>query len=375
MDHYDAEAEISEIVDGIEDLAHGDPRLKEWQRAIDVADREKMLEDQIWLRLQYLAEADFYADGMKMLVAYPSLLKLLDEEQRTVGTTENVYHVLWDYKWLISQSQHFYQVSPEQLERMAEDFKRRLLENGYSLQPYYQEMFYYYRWLDPEKAKDFYSEYRKLPRNELSDCIACGKLKEVEYYFAAGQREEAFLCAQPILDKRMTCKEMPYGLYQVFLKDAIWQALEGVMFSQGEMEKLSFYAEQYRYACVRLEILKGKTGILFQYYCLFEPNRALGWFKKNCMFPDIWKNPEDIMEFARGAMLFFGKVIGKDHYRMIMPKEYAFYREDNQYSVSELYGHYKSMELDLVKKFEKGKHSDYYRKKHEAYIAYVEGNR
>lgn len=374
MEKMDAEAEMQAIVDGIDELAHGDPRLKEWQRAIDIADREKILDWQIWLRRQYLEEADFYADGMKMMVMYPSLLKLLDEEQRTVGTTENTYHVLWDYKWLLQEVQSYYQVPTEQMERMGEDFRRRLLENGHSEQPFYQQMFDIYRNTDQEKAKKYFEACRGLKRDSLSDCVACGKLKEVDYYFAIGQREEAFRCAQPILDKRMTCKVMPYALYDTFLEDAIRQVLGGNMLSPKETEPLPYYAEQVRYSIVRLELLQGDCGTLLQYYCLFEPDRALGWFKKNCLFPDIWKNPARVLDFAYGAMLFFGKVLKKDSYRMKMPKEYALYREDNLYSVPEVYAYYKGMALDLMEKFEKAKHSDYYRKQCGTYLRFIEGD-
>ena len=369
-----AEAEIQQIIDGVEQFEHGDPRLKELQRAMDIADKENLLEKQIYTRMLYIDEACFYDDGMKLMTVFPSYLKLVDLEQKTVGKNDDVFHALWRYKWILNGARHFYQVSNEQVERMAQDFKRRLLENGYSEQAVYKQLYSIYRFTDPEKAKQYYQAYKRLARDGMSDCRACEMNAEVHYFFTLGQRERAYQRAVPILEGAVTCGEMPYAVYESFVMDAIDQALNGKLLLPNEMEKLSEYAAGVRHAITRLELLQGSTGVLLQYYALFEPNKALGWFKKNYEFPVIWKNPSSVLEFAYGAMLFFGKLLGKKTYRMKMPANYPLYQESNSYNVQEVYDYYKSMAHDLMEKFEKGKQSDYFRKVYDAHVRWIGGD-
>ena len=60
------------------------------------------------------------------------------------GEDENIEDILWRYKHLIENARSFYQISLEQFERFNADFKRRCVEQGFSLRAYYDKSFYFY---------------------------------------------------------------------------------------------------------------------------------------------------------------------------------------------------------------------------------------
>ena len=87
---------------------------------------------------------------MEMFVVYPEILSLHDQRVKEYGHDPHTFNVLWRYKWLLENSDYFYQISIPQYERFWQDCKRRYLQNNYSLRPLYQHKIAFYSNIDKE---------------------------------------------------------------------------------------------------------------------------------------------------------------------------------------------------------------------------------
>lgn len=328
---------------------HGEKRLELIKLAYEEADQRNDFEDRINWRLEYLDEADFYVDPFRMFLVYPELLKISDEHYKETGWYYRYFEILWDYKWVLEHCQNFYQISVEQFENMAEDFKKRCLEANYSLDMYYYFKFSFHKNTDFEKAEAYYQEYLKQPRTRLSDCHACARNAEVSYLLHKGDLERAKDRARPLLMKTLTCKEMPGCTYGNF----VYYYVENLLaHKEVEIEDIQQQAMGLRHFITYKQVCLDYVGILLMYYSICDRGKALAWFKKYYNFLDKVYTPMFKFYFELGMMLLLKKNIDKKEYKMKLPKDYKFYQETDRYDIAMLYDYYKKSALEYAQKID-----------------------
>lgn len=103
------------------------------KQAITIADSHNDIEWGYDLRISLMDTCD---GVMKNTEALPAFVWLLDACDRNPDLFDEK-ELLWKYKWMIDSAARSSKTSMEQLNAIIDDYKNRLLRNGYSLRSYY----------------------------------------------------------------------------------------------------------------------------------------------------------------------------------------------------------------------------------------------
>lgn len=333
----------------IERTPNGKEKMALLRKGWEMADREKDYDGQIEYRLEYMSQAAFYDDVLEIYIVYPEVLRLHDNYIKESGYDYNTRDILWNYKWLLENAADFYQISIQQFEAFFEDCKRRYMENNYSLRPLYGFRFIFYANINQEKCLDAYKEFNNLRRDHMSDCHACERSKEVDFYLGQGELGKALTKAAPVVDGQLTCAEQPECTLGAFMRYYNEQIV------QGDTD----YIEPASELCETLRKIIEKKGtatfhipdILF-FYAMEKPEKALKYYAKNCTFFENNRNPVYRYHFAIAALAFLKNLGDKKTYKMKLPSDFALYRSDHVYDVKELRNYYYNGALEIAKKMD-----------------------
>lgn len=337
------------------------PYCKEKQdmcrRGWELADKLDNYEEQYYFRREYITDATFYGDVMEIYVVFPVMLSKHDEYVKKHGRDARVRNVLWTYKWVIENAKFFYQISQKQFVHFFEDFKRRCIENGFSLRTYYQYGYEFYQKIDSEKAREYYEQFLKQRRDSLSDCHACERNEEVDYLLSIHMYDEAMEKAKDLFSRRLTCTEIPDATYGKFLKYYNQEILAGRMEINEEIQHI---VEQLRYSIRTKKLCFEYIGEMLLIYSIFDKAKALAWFKMYCCEAEVMRNPEYKFYFSVAAMHFFGQMKNRKSYRIKLSPGFSQYREDGNYSPNALYGYYQSIAYDVAMKMDNRNETSFY---------------
>lgn len=347
----------NEIDELVENTAHGKSRMELCRKAWEKADRIEDYEGQMYYRLEYVYESAFYDDNLEMYVVYPAILKLHDQHVKDYGYDGYTQKIVWRYKWLLGDASDFYQISQKQFEILGEDFKSRCIRQGYSLRAYYQKLYSFYEDIDAEKAAEYYQQFLKCERDVLSDCHACERSTEVEYLLHAGELEKALEKATPLFNGELTCGEEPEGTYGDFLRYYNQRMKEGNMEYKDSAAEI---CEKLRQGIARRGRAEDLAVDILMYYAIAEPNKALGYYKKNWSLFETNRNPMVKLYFAVAAMQFFNNLKGKKTYKMSLDSTFPFYNEKNVYNVEELKSYYRKAAEEIAGKLDQRNGNSHY---------------
>ena len=105
------------------------------------------------------------------------------------------------------------EIPMEQVEAVGEDYKTRILRNGYSLRSFYQRWSVECTWMRQyDKAKEYIDKMLAEKMDDQS-CEACELNFMLDYYLETGKFDEAYSRAQPLINKQVTCYEANLRAY------------------------------------------------------------------------------------------------------------------------------------------------------------------
>ena len=338
--------ELDELIEETESVTERLPLLR---KGWEMADAQQDYESQIQYRLDYISDCCFYYDVMEIYVIFPEVLRLHDAHVKEYGYDSMTSSILWDYKWLLENANEFYQISVKQFETLYEDCKRRYLEQGYSLRPLHSYRFTFYLNIDKEKAKEAYVDFYNSRRDWRSDCHACERCKEVQYFLGIEDFGRASRAAQPVIDGQLKCAEQPECTIGDFLRYYNEKLLEGD----------ADYADPAGNLCEKLKRIIERKGTatsymseILLYYALEKPEKALTYYKKHGLYFEESRNPLNKFRFALAVLVFLSNLHEKDTYKMELSTAFPFYREDDTYDVKELINYYMEKVRDLAQKLD-----------------------
>jgi len=191
-------------------LPDGKQKLAVLEEMIRIADRYMTEEDAYNTRIRYFAAAAEAGSQERMITAFAWCLAKYDQSPGAYSQHE----IMWYYKWVIGMIWRFPVFTLEQIEAVFEDFKRRCMEYGYSLRPYYHKRSVYLlsRGLTQEAAA-CYKHWRGASRDPLVDCQACEQNAIGHYLFSANQLKRGMQAVKPILDGKLSCRSIPQATY------------------------------------------------------------------------------------------------------------------------------------------------------------------
>lgn len=360
---YDPEA----LERSYERMEHGKAKAAAIRAAIEAADAHEDTPFRIYFRLELCEESCFYGDNLDMMVIFPEILAIVDRYPDTPSTCfdknykDEMDHVLWVYKWLISNCKDFYQIPMSDCQKFFEDFKRRSQAYGYNLRPYYYFLYDFYEKIDPEKAKEAFYAFEKLPRDGNCDCKACERNTVIDFWLKNGEPERAAELAEDIENFTLHCGHD---------RMASWLRLK------SNYMKYHLRRQEFEEAGKYCRILERQTlkDTEFQCWDLFlycnayrgMMGRALRIYKAHWKDWQEERDPSEIYDNSIYVALFFKKMLEEresDTVKLSLDNSFPLYQESGEYKVEDLYRYYYDRAADMAEKFDRRNGTTHYHDK------------
>jgi len=191
-------------------------------------------------------------------------------------------------------------VPAEQVESLLEDLRRRYREYGVSDRTYWYYRFRLSMYMGRlEEAGEYVKEFRKLKRDEMSDCSACELDEQVHYLVLLGKDEEALKKAKPIIEGRQRCAEVPHATLPQLLVPL--QRL-GRTEEAEEMQRKS-------YSLIRQNVkFIQQFGEHIGYLSIVDPQRALPILERHLPQAETHEDPLNRMMFYWNTAALLNKL-------------------------------------------------------------------
>ena len=125
---------------------------------------------------------------------------------------------LWKFKWIVSGVAKSSMIEKELIDEANEAMLFYYERLELSLAAYYKALMNQNIDMGESKeAKANYKMWKKLAKDDMSDCEACEASDEIAYLNFAGEHEAALGLAEPILSGELTCSEVPHITYAPIL--------------------------------------------------------------------------------------------------------------------------------------------------------------
>lgn len=158
-------------------------------------------------RIVYIRQVAGLKKPDKTIAVFPWLLKRLDEGYNQ----DEIYDVLWMYKWVIIELPSYASISLTQIETLQKDMERRFLDYGTGTR-----LIHYFRMLvtqtlgDMEKAQEHMKCYLEdHTRSVLDDCRACQSNSLLNVYLTLRDYSTFLSTFESLLISKICCEEVP----------------------------------------------------------------------------------------------------------------------------------------------------------------------
>jgi hypothetical protein len=323
-----------------------DDRIALLKQAINLADAHNDVEWAFDLRLDLIRDEKDTSRCDESLPAFTWILDAYDRNPELFDEED----FLWEYKWMLGSVRRNSSISLEQMETITEDFKTRLLRNGYSLRPYYTTKIHTAFFLDNlDDAKKYIDLRNKEIKDEMANCRACELDDDVELEFRLGNYEKALTVGNNMLTKKIICTHMPFSCYCTCVK---------YFQKSGDMEKAYEYFQKAEADLAELSDTSqiSEIGIMIRFLTDYDKEKAWSFFEQHAH----WNvNSEDYLDF-----LFSVSVLpllkSKETKILNVNSSLEWYREDNTYDIEEIYNYYYKKAKDLAERFDRRNGSGYF---------------
>lgn len=321
------EDEIEQLLEESSSLAHGPEEVEILDRAIRLADSHQHLQYGFEVRKRMMSAATFGGAPEKALVAFTWCVGQCDRNPEEFDVSE----LLWEYKWVVSGLKQFPQIPREQIESSFEDMTKRYQECGLSLRPIHKlrSMFGIHRG-DLEEARRWQRLWRNTDTGYGNDCAACELHDQVEFLLFVGKDERAVEMAQPILNNRMRCAEIPHLTYAHLL----------VPFMKlGQVEEAySAHRRGYRMIADNPEFLSVISDHLIFLTLTGNHPQAMSMLAEHLQWALETSSPLRRYCFDKGALFTMQQVAAKgdEAVALDLPRSFPLYCAEGTYTPSEL---------------------------------------
>jgi len=343
--------------------AHGSKaRMEAIRYAIQQADYNNDEPFRIFFREELCYESDFFGNSMDMMIIFPEILSIIDQYPHTPVTRyDTAYkdamgHVMWIYKWVLSNCSDFYQVPLKDCKAFYRDYKKRCIKYGHNLRSYYELLYYFYDSMgDALAAANAFQRYRQTQRDSNSNCKACEHNFEADYYINI---KDDFERAKELL------KDIEDGTLVCGSDNSAWiEAKSKCMFyylSKHDFENADKVARLIEHYSGPGRYCNDWDGIM-NCYGHKRPGRGLSIYKKHWKEWQGEHNPGTLYLVSKNVCCFFkGLLRINETVKLDLDQSFPFYSGDMVYNVEELYNYYYNQAKDLAVKFDKRNGTDAY---------------
>lgn len=207
--------QIEDLLRATWDLEPGPTKIALLEEAVRLADAHADEQLGFELRENLIEAATFGGAPEVALVAFAWSLAAYDRDPEA---DYNLYGLLWKYKWVLDAAADYPSIGRAQIRDMLADMERRYTAAGFGLHPVHQTAREVYRYMgDIPAAKAAHALVKKSPRDALSNCPACEEQNQLKYYLTLGKPATAIKKAEPLVDGRMSCAQVPHVTYSYLL--------------------------------------------------------------------------------------------------------------------------------------------------------------
>lgn len=322
------------------DSLHPREKANLLKEAIRIADENEDVEWATELRLELIYQLNLLSEDLEEIAVFS---KILDDYENNKDVVD-VYDLLWKYKWIWVCAFDVPEIPKEQVDAIGEDYKARILQNGYSLRSYYQcKAVMYIRMKRYEEAKECFDRMLDERVDDLT-CEACEINFMLDYYLETGRFEEAYSRAQPLISKQTTCFEANLRAY---MKLAYYAQKAGKPEIAADM---CAHAEEALVGREKDEYMLLYLGLFVAYYFMINPER--GWeYAERCISWSLRTNQNKRYRFSCD-MVEALKYESRPEVHLSLPAEFPLYHSDGVYSVDELRGYFYRQAEELADKYD-----------------------
>lgn len=313
------------------------PLLRE---AIRIADENDDVQWAVEMRLDLIYELNQISADKEEIAVFSRVLD--DYENNKDLISEN--DILWKYKWIWGCAFDVPEIPKAQVDAIAEDYKTRILRNGYNARSYYHILsMQNTKMRQYDKAK----EYADKMLNEKMDdlvCDACELNFLLDYYLETGQFEEALNRAQPLISKQLTCYEANLRAY---LKLAYYAQKAGKPEIAADM---CARAEEGLAGREKDEYLLHYLGTFITYY--FMINSPHGWeYVERCTPWMMRTSINKAYRFSCDMVEALGYE-SRPEVKLELPEEFPLYKADGIYKVEELRNYFYKQAEEAARQYD-----------------------
>ena len=274
------------------------------KEAIRIADENEDVEWATEMRLDLIYELNLLSADTEEIAVFSKILDDYENHKDVIKEDD----LLWKYKWIWSSTFDIPEIPMEQVEAVGEDYKTRILRNGYSLRSFYQRWSVECTWMRQyDKAKEYID---KMLAEKMDD-----------------QSCEAYLRA--------------------YLKLAYYAQKAGKPDIAADM---CTRAEEALAGREKDEYLLLYMGLFIAYYLMTNPER--GWeYAERCIDWSLRTNTLKKYRFSCD-MVEALKYEMRPEVHLALPEEFPLYRADGVYSVSELRRYFYQQAEELARRYD-----------------------
>ena len=339
---------LEELMIQAEELDNTPAKVAILEEAVREADALGDIDQAFYVRQELVRAATFSGYKEKAMVAFTWCLGQFDKDPDRFGD----FDLLWQYKWVLGSITDFPQISREQIVRMQDDFESRLQTQGYGLRASHYLRFDNFKDMgDMEVADDYFKKWRAAPNDMMADCRACEQNRMVDMHIAMRRDEQALKQAEPILQGRLSCAEIPHATYSKVLlplmrlgrfEEARECYQKGYRMISRNQEFLLEAAEHLLFLVRDGELAKGAR--------LLE--KHLGWALASTA---LYRR----LHFYLAAEALLLKLARKGRPRKLrLPRELPCHRDDDTYQPAELAAWFTMQANELLERFDRRNGND-----------------
>ena len=339
-----------------EGLERGEAKAKGIKKALDHALEQQDVDAALQLYYLFMNEDVMHGNSYQAIILFPEYVAYFEDHPDKHD--EYNHDVMWTYKWIIANVLDFPQIPLSQIESLYEQYKDFCKKFNYNLRTYYSNICFLIQvHLGKDgvfcgmTAQQAHSEMMKIPRDNLSDCVACETSSEVSYLINNDEPEEKIIKkAKGLIEGKLTCAEQPHCA----LANIAEYYLE-----HGDLTNATKFAEKAYHLINRdyanEDNLTVKKSICMTVFSHSDPNKAIKILKNVMRFVPENSNYNDLFEIYRSTYYFMYKLEerGATHIRLRLPfRDENIITEDNVYEITALKEYFYNKAKDLAVRFD-----------------------
>ncbi|MGS4346443.1 hypothetical protein ACKUSY_12785 [Myroides odoratus] len=332
--------EIQKILLKVEGLKSLEDKIIALKEAIQLADQHNDIDWGFDLRLDLIRQERNTSRCNESFPAFAWILHTSDANEDYFDESE----FLWEYKWMFCSAYRSALIPLEEIEKIGEDLKRRLVKNGFSTRAYHNVMTgLAFHLRDYALAKTYIDAANAELVDDMTNCSACELDTEVELLLFQDKLAEAIVKAQDLIHKKLTCYSMPFQTF-CSLTYYSWKA--------GDLDGAEKYfnraIEEYEAHDQYDSSVGYSMGLLMSYMHAINHPETWSFFERISAW-DI--EAEDIhrYNFARYMLPIMKQ--GGTRALQLSP-QLPYYKESGMYNLEELYTHFKQQATEFATRFD-----------------------